>query len=307
MGTELICHERFALMESEVSAVLQAARDGEPQILPIVGPTRVGKTTLLVSLTDEASYPPESAVREIVLVTCPKLWTGRALIDACLKSLGLNPDLYRNHVTASDAMVQAYRKRGTRLIVFDETQHLLERGSSSSARAAGDFFKDLIDRTRASLVLLGLPALMGVFRANEQLAARARRPLEFYPYFWHGEDFRAFHSAVAAVLEMLSDEGWDVVDYRDAAFVRRLYVATAGRYGMVHRLVQEIRLHGGKSALAVDFAEAYERVVMLSVVHFNPFDSCFEIQPEHMAAVYADVMQTAGVSWQGGAHARVSA
>jgi hypothetical protein len=309
VGTELICHERFSRIEAELRGVLQAAHDGDPQILPIVGPTRVGKTTLLLSLTDGARSKPGAVSREVVLVTSPKHWTGRALVDACLKSLRLSPDLYRNHVAATDAMIQAFRKLGTRLIVFDETQHMLERGSSTSARAAGDFLKDLFDRTQASVVLLGLPSLLGVFKANEQLAARARRALEFYPYHWQGEDYRAFYSAVAGALLMLTDEGWDAVDYRDADFVRRMYVATAGRYGMVHRLVQTVRSQAREDMVAQleDFGRAYECAVMMAAVDFNPFDATVVIQPEHMATVYADVMQTAGVLWQGGAHARVSA
>ncbi|HCJ6265380.1 TPA: TniB family NTP-binding protein [Pseudomonas aeruginosa] len=308
MKNELICHQRFDEIDAELHAVLQSSRNGDPQILPVVGPTRVGKTTLLLSLTEGRPIHAGSAVREIVLVTCPKHWTGRALVDACLKAQGLSPELFRNHVTATDAMIGAFRKLGTRLIVFDETQHLLERGSSTSARAAGDFLKDLFDRTQASLVLLGLPALLGVFRANEQLAARARRALEFYPYQWHGKEYSAFHSAVAGALEMLVDEGWDAVDYRNADFVRRLYVATAGRYGMVHRLVQDIRLHAnGSSAQLEDFAKAYERAVMLAAVPFNPFDTAVEIQPEHMTKVYTEVMHAAGVLGQGGAHARIPA
>lgn len=308
MTNELICHKRFDEIDAELHAVLQSARNGDPQILPVVGPTRVGKTTLLMSLTSGRTTRPGSPVREIVLITCPKHWSGRALVDACLKALGLGPELFRNHVTATEAMIGAFRKVATRLIVFDETQHLLERGSSTSARAAGDFLKDLFDRTQASLVLMGLPALLGVFRANEQLAARSRRALEFYPYQWHGKEYCAFHSAVAGAVEMLLDEGWDAVDYRDADFVRRLYVATAGRYGMVHRLVQDIRLHAnGKRAQLADFASAYERAVMLAAVSFNPFDTTVEIQLEHMATVYTEVMHAAGVIMQGGAHARVSA
>lgn len=308
MTHELICHQRFDDIDAELHAVLHSARNGAPQILPVVGPTRVGKTTLLLSLTECIAVQPGSAVREIVLITCPKHWSGRALVDACLKALGMAPELFRNHVSATEAMIGAFSKFATRLIVFDETQHLLERGSSTSARAAGDFLKDLFDRTQASLVLMGLPALLGVFRANEQLAARARRALEFYPYQWYGKDYSAFHSAVAGALEMLLDEGWDAIDYRDADFVRRLYVATAGRYGMVHRLVQDIRLHANdRRAQLGDFARAYERAVMLGSVPFNPFDTAVEIQPEHMTKVYTEVMHAAGVFGQGGAHARIPA
>lgn len=294
---ELVEHDRFNTVHGQLEAVLSRAREGDPQILPIVGPTRVGKTCLLVNFMASCSTPEAGRSREIICVISPKHLTGRALPDACLMSIGMSPALFKNHVEATAAFIKAVNRRETRMIIFDETQHMLERGSSTTVRAAADFLKGLFDHTQASLVLVGLPTLLGLFQANEQLADRARRPVEYYPYQWQGEDYKSFRSALAGALEYLTESGWKTFAWKDPDFARRMYVASAGRYGMINKVFMEVQAMVGsdKVALHEAFAGAYEQAVIGRLVDFNPFDPVQTIQVEHMALVYAKVMQEAGV------------
>lgn len=300
----LICHERFLLVESAIDDVLARARQGDPQILPIVGPSRVGKSTLLRNL---AGQPPAGQLdREVLMVQSPQFLSRRALPDACLSSLGLMPDMYRNQVLAEKALILGLKRAGTRLIIFDETQHMLERGGRTSMRAAGDFLKSLFDEAGCSLLLVGLPSLLAIFEMNEQLAGRSRRAIEYYPYQWDGTDFREFRRALAGALQALTDAGWQTFPAADLEFARRMYLATAGRYGVVHRVFQEVEALGStrqqpKTAGYPEFARAFDVAVMTRVVDFNPFDESHPVQVEHMALAYASVMEVVGVA-RGGRH-----
>lgn len=294
---QLVEHDRFNRIKDEITNnVLGRARGNDPQILPVIGPTRVGKTTLLNQfLREQAIACPET--REVIQVVSPKHLTGRALPDACLASIGMSPSFFKNQATATDALIRALERLGTRLIIFDETQHLLERSSSTTIRAAADFLKHLFDQAGVSMVLAGLPTLTGLFSANEQLADRARCPAEYYPYYWEGADYKSFRAALAGALEFLRETGWETFAFNDADFARRMYIATAGRYGLINKLFMEVQagISTQKAALYPEFAGAYQKVVVARWLEFNPFDQRQQTQTEHMALAYTQVMREAGV------------
>lgn len=297
IADQLVCHDRFNMVRDEIIAALARARACDPQIVPVIGPTRVGKSKLLKSVIRANVSTSPACTREIVSILSPKHLTGRALPDACLMSIGLSPAMFRNHVSATDAFIKAVNKHATRLIIFDETQHMLERGSATTVRAAADFLKGVFDQTQASLVLVGLPTLGGLFQANEQLADRSRRAVEFFPYGWEGLDYKKFRSALAGALEFLSETGWQTFAGNDSDFARRMYVASAGRYGLINKLFMEVQAtqHVQKTAGYDAFSQAYTQALMGRLVEFDPFDQAHTIQKEHMALVYAKVMQEAGV------------
>lgn len=296
---QLINHKRFVSMRTALQETLERARQGDPQILPIVGPTRVGKSKLLSRFADSAQLSgTDTKSRKVVFVMTPKHLTGRAVVDACLVGIGMRPELYNNHVVATQAFIRAANKHGTELIIFDETQHMLERGTSTRQRDAADLLKGIFDQTSASLVLAGLPTLMGLFQHNEQLADRSRGAVEFYPYFWEGEDYRHFRSAFAGALGFFADNGWQIPSVNDADFARRMYVATAGRYGLINKILIEVQALGAHQRVAhySEFSAAYRSATQRRLIKFDPFDTTQTIQTEHMALVYTQVMQEAGVT-----------
>lgn len=295
IAEQLVLHDRFMSAKSAILDVLARSRSGDPQLLSIIGPTRVGKTMLLTRVSQEISGSA-SGGQSAISVVSPKHLTGRALPDACLASIGMNAGMFANHVAATNAFVKAAKKRGVELIIFDETQHMLERGSSTTVRAAADFIKGLFDQTQASIVLVGLPTLTGLFHANEQLADRARRPFEFYPYDWQGHDYKYFRAALGSTLQYMTEMGWRTFALNDGEFARRMYVATAGRFGLISKILLEVQATGeSQVALYPEFAKAYSGAVNGRLVDFNPFDETQTVQMEHMASVYARVMLEVGV------------
>jgi len=295
MREELIYHDRFMSAKAAIMDAVSRCDKGDPQLLPVFGPTRVGKTTLLNHSIREIIEQRKDE-KSVISVVSPKHLTGRALPDACLAAIGMSQSMFRNHIVATDAFIKAVHKRKTCLIVFDETQHMLERGSSTTLRAAADFLKLIFDQTGASIVISGLPSAEGLFNANEQLADRARRPVRFYPYDWHGADYTHFRAALAGPLEYLCDQGWETFDVRDREFARRMYVATAGRFGLIWKIFMEVQATGEPGVADYQmFAHVFEETVDNRLIDFNPFDPALALKDELMAMAYGGIMREAGV------------
>lgn len=290
----VVLHSRFTEARDVIQQAVARGRDGDPQLLPLEGHTRVGKTKLLRGVASRVQSTSSAGVKSVISIVSPKHLTGRALPDACLTSIGMSPGLFRNHVDATDAFVKAVKRRGTELIIFDETQHMLERGSSTTVRAAADFLKLLFDDTHVSIVLAGLPSLSGLFQANEQLADRARAAFKFYPYEWHGADYKNFRAALAGALQHLTDLGWKTFAFDDADFAQRMYVASAGRFGLISKIFMEVQASCVGQALYPAFEKAYHAVGR-GRIDFNPLDPQSQVKTEHMALVYTKVMAEAGV------------
>lgn len=293
---QLVQHERFSSALAVILAAVERARNKDYQIQPVVGPTRVGKTRVLARAIQEVLRTSPVGSQSVISVVSPKHLTARALPDACLSSIGMSTGGFKNHVAATEAFIKAANKRKTELIIFDECQHMLERGSSTTVRAAADFFKLFDGKLEASIVLAGLPSLNQLFQENEQLADRVRRPFQFYPYDWQGPDYTHFRAALATALQYLTSNGWRTFDLKDAEFAKRMYIACAGRFGLIVKLFREVEVCSTNGeALYPEFANAYEAAVIGRLIDFNPFDIRITVQIEYMALVYSKVMAEAGV------------
>jgi hypothetical protein len=300
IADQLVSHERFITIRNAVQHVWERAQQGDRQILPIIGPTRVGKSKMLSRFAHPRMPSSTGGDRKVVFIMTPKHLTGRSLIDACLAGIGMRPDLFRNHEIATQAFIRAANKLGTELFIFDEIQHILERGRGSELkkRDAADLLKRIFDQKSASLVIAGLPTLTGLFEHNEQLADRARRAVEFFPYHWEGQDYRHFRGALAGALGYFVEHGWQTVSASDAEFARRMYVATAGRYGLINKILVEVQTLTARTKVAgyAEFSAAYRSGTQNRLIKLDPFDLSQTIQTEHLALVYTQIMQEAGVS-----------
>ncbi len=296
ISAQLVQHARFSSALGVIWDAVERARKKDYQIQPVVGPTRVGKTTLLSRATQAVVSTSAVGSKSVISVVSPKHLTGRALPDACLSSIGMSTGAFKNHVAATDAFINAANKRETELIIFDESQHMLERGSSTTVRAAADFIKLLSGEVKASIVLAGLPSLNKLFQDNEQLADRVRRPFQFYPYDWQGPDYKHFRAALATALQYLTQNGWRTFALNDAEFAQRMYIACAGRFGLIIKLFVELEACSRVGdALYPEFAKAYEMAVIGRLIDFNPFDPRITVQTEHMALVFTKIMHEAGI------------
>ncbi|WP_394241124.1 TniB family NTP-binding protein [Halopseudomonas laoshanensis] len=292
---QTVYHDRFQTALDDLHEAFRRSVLGESVMTALIGPSRTGKSAVIEALIREIAGC--ALKRPVLNVLTPKQPTPRALVDACLGSIGMSPAMFRNQIDAHKAFLGGMSRLETKLIIFDETQHMLERSGDRAIRGAGDFFKGLFDQSQSSIVLAGLPSLEGLF-ANEQLAGRSRPSTELFPYCWHGESYKSFRKALASALECLHEASWETFQLNDGEFAKRMYIASAGRYGLVHKIFSEVLITCSqfKRAGYDEFNTAYQACVRPEGIDFNPFDVSKIVEQEHMALAYTHVMTAAGIS-----------
>ena len=193
-----------------------------PRILAVVGPTGVGKTTVLRAV--ERAFAEES--RPVVQVVClPPGNKGfefgqlhwRLLSQAAggkFPDEHVCPDNEADRLKAGGGVRQGngtvddqrlgvltfLRQHGVCAVIFDEAQYVTRiRGSRSQADQL-DIVKDCVDRSGIPHVLAGTYELNALFAANEQ-AVRRLRVHHFRPYYLDAEaDREAFAGIVGQLL-----------------------------------------------------------------------------------------------------------
>ncbi len=175
-----------------------------PQIVLLLGPTGVGKTTLVEALERRAGPSADG----IVLMTCPPV-VGRRGYDfgkmhwrLIAKAAGdpfpddhVSPDvarsqLQRGHVwrdrpvTTDEyrlGVLAMLRQRGARAVVLDEAQHMTRVPSARSQADQLDVIKDSVDRSGIPHVLVGTYELSVMVAPGDQLGRRSL-VVHFPPY-----------------------------------------------------------------------------------------------------------------------------
>ena len=175
-----------------------------PQIVLLLGPSGVGKTTLIEALKSD----PDWADASIAHMTCVPV-RGRQAYDfgkehwrLLAKAAGdpfsdehVSPDVVRDRLRSGRsrrdgvATIDEYRlgvlamlrERGLGVVVLDEAQHMTRAASARSQADQLDVIKDCVDRTRIPHVLAGTYELSVMVAPSAQLARRSV-VVHFPPY-----------------------------------------------------------------------------------------------------------------------------
>ncbi|WP_346343455.1 TniB family NTP-binding protein [Pseudomonas sp. SWRI179] len=276
MKYELIEHATFSQALSRLESTVKRGLAGESLILPIFGPTRVGKSELVKTVMADNVPKVVDGIRRmpIVRVVTPVNPTRRSLPIALLEGLG-SPRYNRYSSEELTRMAcELIKITGTRVLVFDEMQHFAERGSRTAAREAADWLKVLGEEMGLTLVLTGLPLANEVLIRNEQLRDRAEAVFEFRPYNWNHEGEQLeFRRALLSLTEAFSDAGWVIPDATDLDYARRVYAACLGRIGMLVKLFHAAEhLATNQRITERTLVRAYAEAINTRFLEFNPFE-----------------------------------
>ncbi|MYM84143.1 AAA family ATPase [Duganella sp. FT50W] len=213
-----------------------------PKIVRVPGPSGVGKSSLIATLSRDY---PENRVDgrrhvPVLVVEVPQSATAKLLPKSVLRSLGIQVPASMTAGALSDLMVAQLRLAGTRVVIFDEISHLVDEGSRVPPRAASDWLKTLADTLNLTLILFGIPRLERLFSANEQLRRRACPARNFLPYdASDAHEMTAYFSCVANYARLFAAAGYPIA-VSSRALTQQSYLLSGGLIGVLADFMREL-------------------------------------------------------------------
>ncbi|MBM5575316.1 TniB family NTP-binding protein [Deefgea sp. CFH1-16] len=234
-----IQYPRFTALLSEVERVHQESDiSSEPLCMILTGETGTGKSTLIAQylkrwpreVTDEGLRIP------VLKAEVPLPATISAMVSSMLGALGaVNPT--RGKVEERRIrLVELVRRCGVRLIILDEFQHLVERGTPSKIAQVADWIKSLINELGIPFVLVGVPTAKAVLEHSDQLARRfkIRRGIMPMDFIKSPQEFMKLLELYDQKLPFSKQSG-----LAEPGIAERVFLATRGVFGHLATLLQE--------------------------------------------------------------------
>ncbi|MDO6514045.1 TniB family NTP-binding protein [Neptuniibacter sp. 2_MG-2023] len=276
----IVHHPQFECAYKQINECYELKNAGLPVNFLCLGMSGTGKTTLKEKFLNQ-HLPYQTRDRKIVpvlVVDIPSLPTVKNVSEAVLLELG---DPLFNRGTAiekTNRILTLVKTCKVQLIIFDELQHFVDQGSKSTPSQAADWLKTIIDRSNASVVLMGLQRSEHILRLNEQLRRRFSRRINLEPFslakmnsYW---DFVRVLRAMLKVVDM--QEETNLSDN----LVRRIHYATNGVIGYMQTLLmaafRSASSFGRSHISEEDFEAAFtESIWSAGIGTNNPFNEDF--------------------------------
>ncbi|WP_211473231.1 TniB family NTP-binding protein [Collimonas humicola] len=258
---------------------------GITQNLLVLGESGTGKTTLCRAIA--AKYPrtvlTERDIVPVLHVPIPCAATIAGVTEAMLAQLGDPSPAFGSISTKTARAIKLARALSVELLLFDEAQHIQDRGRLPTQYHVGDWLKTVMDAINVPTALIGLPRVGQLLQVNEQLRRRFSR--RRYLQMGQGgetsieaECLQLFVSLGATLPISLACGafGW-------AEMGQRVYYACDGRVAYVKKLLSgAIRIALDRDLREIGptvLEEAFTKEVWWEGVgQLNPFNSGFRFR-----------------------------
>lgn len=200
----------------------------------LLGTSRSGKSEVLQAIARDFPSTMAEGVRNVpvLIVDAPSGGGTRALDEAVIHALGV--PVPKNMPKLNKFMLVQLKRAGVRVILFDEVNHVVEKGSHIASASAGDYFKTVhTNAVNVGIVMSGIPLLRRLIDDNVQLRNRVARPIILPPYRFDDPVHRkAFANCVAAFVAEFEECGCHLtIDLN--TMVRHSYLVSAGQVGLL--------------------------------------------------------------------------
>lgn len=260
--------------------------DGEePENLVLIGEPGVGKSTLLRRYVGTHARIVHEEFTEVpaLYVAVPAACSIKKLAGEMLLAMGSSFWNRGGEPERTHQLLTLLRACKVRLIVLDEVNHLVERGSSKTHYAVGDWIKQISEKSGVSIVLAGTPAAEQLLVTNEQLRGRFSEVMHLAPLGLGSDgDARVFRGVLRTFQKLFADV--DCVDLASTSISRQMAYATGGRLRALRRLlVRAVELVAAQDSPRIDvavLAKAFDSVIYRRAPKGrNPFLEAFDGQP----------------------------
>lgn len=284
---EYIPFPPFVAAVDAVNANLTLFREaGIAQHFLVLGESGAGKSSLCRWV--EQQHPkltlPDRDVTPVLIVSVPSAATISSMASALLEKLGDPASATGTASAKTSRVITLCRACRVEMILFDEAQHIHDRGRATTHYMVGDWLKSLIDQTGVPTVFLGLPRLEQLLQVNEQLRRRFSRRIRLAlgqsdKDSIHSECLQLFISLGSCLPIPLScggHYGWDELGMR-------LYYASDGRVAYIKKLLAsalKIALETETGEIGPTLLEQVftDELWREGVGKLNPFNPAFEFR-----------------------------
>lgn len=283
---EYIPFPPFVLAKEAIEENLTLFREtGLARHLLVLGESGSGKSSLCRWIGEQ--HPrrilPDRDVVEALIVSVPPMGTIVGIAEKMLEALG-DPARQSGTVTQRTArIVTLCRECRVEQILFDEAQHVYDRGRNRSHYLMADWFKHLIDEINVPTTLLGLPSLEMLLQSNEQLRRRFSRriPLVLGQSDTESIETECLQLFISLASCMEVGVSSDPYGWREMGI--RIYYACDGRVGYVKKiLAAALRIcleTGAEQIQAAMLEQAFrDEIWWDGVGALNPFNNGFKFR-----------------------------
>jgi len=298
-------HAFFEQQMDELHLRIQDAMEGNPPSFDmVVGPSRVGKSMLADALVRQYPECKKDGLRQVPVlkVRTPDAASPRAMPRSVLIALNAPvPASMASTALMFERMARQLKMAGTRVILFDEASQLVDSGTRMPPRAAGDWFKRILDALEISVVVFGIPRLELLLKSNEQLRYRSGAVIRFNPYSWESVAERnQFASSTKAYVKMFEEAGSHFLFDFDS-LVRNTYFLSGGLIGVVtkfmSRLAFDIKTREDRDITFEDCAAAAARIETTCSADYPAFENA-KVEDVKLQAAHRFVLDEASVIYR---------
>lgn len=217
---------------------IDMALDGSPPfVLPVLGDSRTGKTTLLKDA--EAYFSNRLSATghpQVIRVPMASAASNESLAARIIKTIIGDIEVKGKTYQILDRARETIQGAGVLVLLFEELNHQVEKHSTARAqtkenRMAADWIKELYDMSRVSCVISGLTHVQRLYVDNNQLENRGLRPVKLAAYSWaNAGERREFNEVISACLSHFEENGWKVNISSDV-IARVAYFGSGGYVG----------------------------------------------------------------------------
>lgn len=276
----------FVAATNAIEANLKLFQEtGIAKNLLIIGEPGTGKTSLCKWL--KRKHPVvklfDRDKTEVLIVKIPPAATVPGIIDAMLKELG-DPWCQKGSITDKTARVVTLCKEcGVEFMIFDEAQHLYDRGDTRTHYMVGDWFKHLIDEVGVPSGLIGLPRAEQILLTNDQLRRRFSRRLSLALGQSDTDSVETECLQLYMSLVTLLNIPVSAHPFGAQEMGRRLYYASDGRVGYIKKLMSAALMCALEKDMEVIDAEILEAAFTVEIWSqgigkLNAFNPTFEFR-----------------------------
>ncbi|TPG25192.1 ATP-binding protein [Variovorax ginsengisoli] len=261
-----LSHAEFVMHYQPLKRRIDDALAGHPAASEwLIGPSRVGKSMLINNLAREYPETKVEGVRRIpvLVVPVPSPVSPKEMPKSVLAALGM-PTVRGNSGDLFLKMERLLKLAGTKVLLFEEASHIVEVGTKMPPRAAGDWFKQLMERLGLTIILFGVPHLEKLYQSNEQLRKRSQARRQFRPYDSTDKaEYFSFAQCVMTYADVFDKAGWPI-DMPRAQLVGHCYLLSGGLVGVVsafmNRLAYDLEPQKRRLVTAEDCARAMRSI-----------------------------------------------